>query len=82
MPKRKTAITVDPAKADRASILLGTTNFSEVVDRALDMLIREEQGRQDMEAYARIPQEAGLADAGARPVLDDTDWEEVCKDVL
>lgn len=82
MPKRKTAITVDPVKADRASALLGTTNFSETVDRALDVLIRQEQGRRDVEAYARIPEEPGLAAAGARPVLDDTDWEEIYKDVL
>lgn len=82
MTKRKATITVDPDKADEANRLTGSDNFSATVDKALDLLIRQERGQRDLEAYQRIPQEAGLARAGARPVLDDTDWEDIYKDVL
>jgi Arc/MetJ family transcription regulator len=79
MTKRKTAITVDPDKAEAATRLLGTTNFSEIVDRALTVLIREEQGRRDLEAYERQPltaEERALCALGSAPALDDdVDWE-------
>lgn len=82
MTKRKATITVDPDKAEEANRLTGSANFSLTVDRALDALIRQERTRRDVEAYARIPQEEGLAAARARPALDDTNWEELYGDVL
>jgi hypothetical protein len=85
MTKRKTSITVDPVKADRAAALIGSVNFSETVDRALDALIRQERNRLDLEAYTRSPEtddERALAAASLTGVDDDADWEALYKDVL
>jgi hypothetical protein len=78
MTKRKATITVDPEKAAEANRLLGSSNFSLTVERALDLLIRHEQGRRDLEAYERQPlttDEAGPAhDRLVGDPTDDTDW--------
>jgi hypothetical protein len=79
MTKRRATITVDPDKVDEANRLTGSDNFSQTVDKALDALIRQERLRQDVEAYARIPQERGLGrDSLLVPadLDDDTDWTE------
>jgi Arc/MetJ family transcription regulator len=85
MTKRKTSITVDPAKAARAGQLLGTANFSETVDRALDALIRQERRRLDLEAYTATPEtpdERALVRSTWSGVEDDTDWAELYGDLL
>jgi Arc/MetJ family transcription regulator len=85
MTKRKTSITVDPEKAARAERLLGTANFSETVDRALDALIRQERRRLDLEAYAATPEtpdERALMGTTLSGVDDDTDWSELYGDLL
>jgi hypothetical protein len=85
MTKRKTSITVDPAKAERAGELIGSANFSETVDRALDALIRQERHRRDLEAYAITPEtaeERALVRSALSGVDDDTDWATLYGDLL
>ena len=63
---------MDPAKVARARGLLGARATSEVIDIALDRLIRAERLRADVAAYRRSPP----AQVGDRAgVGDDTDWE-------
>ena len=83
--KRKTSITVDQAKAARAGELIGSANFSETVDRALDALIRQERNRLDVEAYALTPEttdERALVPTTLSGVDDDTDWAALYADLL
>ena len=78
MAKEKVTITLDRAKAAVARGLVGAGSTSEVVDIALDYLVRAEQIRRDVAAYTRIPPTtveralAGIADSTA--LHDDTDW--------
>lgn len=84
MAKDKATITLDRAKADAARALLGVGSTSEVIDLALDHLIRAERLRADIAAYRQVPPTraeldlALLADAGG--VADDTDWEALYAD--
>ena len=77
--KEKVTITLDRAKADRARALVGARSTSEVVDIALDRLVRAENLRRDVEAYRRVPQteedEAWASIAETSSLADDTDWE-------
>lgn len=79
MAKEKATITLDRAKAAEARSLTGATSTSQVVDLALDRLIRAERLHNDIEAYRTVPPtgaelEVGrLAATGA--LADDTDWE-------
>ena len=72
-------ITLDRAKADEARALTGGTSTSEVVDLALDRLIRAERLRRDIAAYRDHPPSSSddvlalLADGSS--LADDTDWE-------
>ena len=79
MAKEKVTITLDRAKADRARALVGARSTSEVVDIALDRLVRAENLRRDVEAYRRVPQteedEAWASIAETSSLADDTDWE-------
>jgi hypothetical protein len=79
MAKEKVTITLDRAKAAQARALAGSTSTSEVIDLALERLIRAEQLRADIAAYRRMPPtdaEDVLADIGdASGLSDDTDWE-------
>lgn len=85
MTKRKATITVDPEKAAEANRLVGSTNFSATVEKALDLLIRQEHGRRDAEAYERQPptaEELAFVGTDSEAVLDDdTDWETLYRDV-
>ena len=78
MAKEKITITLDRAKAEQARSLLSVGSTSEVIDLALDRLIRAERLRRDIAAYRGIPptdDELELA-LLAPPTLDDeTDWE-------
>lgn len=85
MTKHKATITVDEDKAQQACDLAGTTNFSRAVDLALEVFIRQEQGRRDAEAYERIPltlDETGPPRPAVGDPSDGTDWEEIYRDVL
>ena len=84
MGRDKATITLDRAKAAEARALLGVGSTSEVIDLALDRLIRDERLRADVAAYRRLPPTqaenalAGLADGSG--VADDTDWEALYPD--
>jgi len=55
MAREKATITLDRAKAAAARALLGVESTSEVIDMALDRLIRAERIRADIASYQRIP---------------------------
>ena len=78
MVKEKVTITLDRSKAESARSLVGAGSTSEVVDNALDRLIRTERLRRDLAASRRMPPtgaEAELALLDAADVDDSTDWE-------
>jgi hypothetical protein len=64
--------------------LVGATSTSEVVDIALERLVRTERQRRDVEAYRRVPQtaaERALTDQADTVGLDDeVDWEALYAD--
>lgn len=84
MAKQKVTITLDRAKADEARSLVGSASTSEVIDVALDRLIRAERLRNDITAYRDLPPSdmdvvlALLADSSG--LADDTDWEALYDD--
>ena len=51
----KATITLDRAKVARAGALIGGGTMSGVIDIALDRVIRAEELRRDIAAYARQP---------------------------
>jgi len=81
MAKEKVTITLDRSKADSARSLLHAGSTSEVIDLALDRIIRAERLRQDIAAYRRVPPTIAEADlallAESTALQDDTDWEEL-----
>lgn len=84
MARQKVTITLDRAKATTAIALVGAASTSEVIDVALDRLIRAERLRRDMAAYREQPPSdadfalALMADGAG--VADDTDWEALYDD--
>jgi hypothetical protein len=86
MAKEKATITLDRAKAAAARALLGVESTSQVIDMALDQLIRAERIRADIAAYQRVPPTqdeialASLDDTGS--IADDTDWAALYTDDL
>ena len=82
MARQKVTVTLDRDKVEEARILIGGRSMSEVLDVALDRLIRTERLRSDVEASTRHPQdqtEPGLADLAVTFDLDD---DEVDYDAL
>jgi hypothetical protein len=78
MGREKVTITLDRSKAESARALVGATSTSDVIDLALDRLIRTERLRRDVAAYRRLPPtgaEAKLALLDAVDLDDPTDWE-------
>jgi hypothetical protein len=79
MAKEKATITLDRSKAAAARAILGLNSTSEVIDVALDQLIRTARLRADVAAYLRMPptpDEVELQSVGdASGLGDDTDWE-------
>jgi hypothetical protein len=79
MGKEKVTITLDRTKASQARSLVGARSTSEVIDVALDRLIRAERLQADIAAYQRVPPtdaEVQLAGVGDLSGLGDvTDWE-------
>jgi hypothetical protein len=57
MAREKVTVTLDRAKVDQARLMIGGSSMSEVIDTALDRLIRTERLRRDIRAYQRQPQE-------------------------
>lgn len=77
MARQKATITLDRSKAMAAMRLLEVHTMSEVIDLALDRLIRAERLRRDISAYGRTPptdMDVALADL---PVTFDLDDDEV-----
>lgn len=78
MGKEKVTITLDRSKADHARSLVDAASTSEVVDVALDHLIRTQRLRRDLAAYRRAPAGADTelpSPAEMTSLDDDTDWE-------
>lgn len=84
MAKEKATITLDRRKAAAAQALLGAGSTSEVIDVALDRLIRVERLRADVEAYRQMlptDEEVALASHGDTTGLgDQTDWDALYPD--
>lgn len=55
MARRKATVTLDREKVERARVLTGSKSMSDVIDVALDRLIRTERLRRDVEAYSKQP---------------------------
>ena len=76
MARNKATITLDRKKVARAAALVGSESMSDVIDIALDRLIRSEELRRDVAAYARQPigeEELALAELPVAFDLDDAD---------
>jgi len=84
MAKEKATITIDRAKAALARQVSGARTTSEVVDLALDQLIRAERLRADVAAYKGVPPTATELDlalmADTSGLADDTDWDQLYAD--
>jgi hypothetical protein len=79
MAREKATITVDRTKVETVRAFTGARSTSQAIDLALSELIRAEQLRRDVEAYAKVPPtEDDIALALTRPdwddLADDTDW--------
>ena len=79
MGKEKVTISLDRSKADDARSLVEAHSTSEVIDIALDHLIRTERLRRDIAAYRRVPPTDAemqiVMSADMTALHDDTDWE-------
>jgi hypothetical protein len=76
MARQKATITLDRTKARDAMALVEAHTMSEVIDLALERLIRAERLRRDVAAYGSAPPadlEAALADMPVAFDLDDAD---------
>jgi hypothetical protein len=76
MAREKATVTIDRDKLERAKALIQVRTMSETIDVALDRLIRGEQLRRDVAAYAREPltaDELELADVPLDLNLEDDD---------
>jgi hypothetical protein len=76
MARDKATITLDRDKVARAASLVGGRSMSDVVDIALERLIRAEELRRDVAAYARQPlsdEELAIADLPVEFDLADED---------
>lgn len=85
MAKDKVTITLDRSKAADARALIGAASTSEVIDIALERLIRAERKANDVAAYRRTPPTRAEADlaltADVGGLADDTDWEALYSDL-
>jgi len=78
MARDKVTITLDRTKAATALSLVQAASTSEVIDVALDHLIRRERLSKDIAAYRQLPlteAEMRIADLETADLDDDTDWE-------
>lgn len=57
MPRVRISTTVDGARLDRARALLGTSD-SDLVDRALTLLVEAAEAERETEILARLPYES------------------------
>ncbi len=83
MARDKVTITLDRSKAEVATSLVAAASTSDVIDLALDRLIRTERLRRDVAAYREVPAteaEMALSDLAGANLDDDTDWEALYAD--
>lgn len=76
MAREKATVTLDRRKARAAKALIRAASISETLDIALDRLIRSEQLRRDVAAYAREPpgpDELAVTDLAVELDLGDDD---------
>jgi hypothetical protein len=76
MARSKATITLDRDKAAKAASLIGSPSISDVIDVALERLIRAEQLRHDLTAYRQQPlteKELAIADLSVEFDLADAD---------
>jgi hypothetical protein len=77
LAKSKLSVTLDPNAIDRARALVTVSSVSELLDVALQQLIRSEEERQHVAGYVRSPvgnEFVELADVRRDPIADDVDW--------
>lgn len=82
MAREKATVTLDRGKVEEARLLIGGQSMSEVIDVALDRLIRTERLRRDVEAYTRHPQDPAALGVADLAVTFDLDDDEVDYDAL
>lgn len=76
MAREKVTVTLERQKVEEARALVHGRTMSDVIDLALDRLIRAERLRRDVAAYSRQPpddDEPAMADLPAGLDLDDAD---------
>jgi hypothetical protein len=75
--KSKLSVTLDPKTVERARALVHVSSVSELLDVALDRLIRTEEERQRVAGYVRVPVEDDFVSFAQSPrdaIVDDVDW--------
>ena len=82
MARQKATVTLDREKVEEARVLIGGQSMSEVIDVALDRLIRTERLRRDVDAYTRHSQDSAERDLADMAVTFDLDDDEVDYDAL
>lgn len=82
MVRSKATVTIDREKVQDAMTLTSARSMSEVIDLALDRLIRNEQLRSDLEAYRRQPAQDDEIALGMLPVRLDLDDDDVDYEAL
>jgi len=82
MVRGKATITLDRAKVARAGALMGGGTISGVIDLALDRVIRAEELRRDVAAYARLPVDEHDLAVADLPVEFDLDDDEIDYDAI
>ena len=82
MAREKATVTIDREKLERARELIQVRTLSETIDVALDRLIRGEQLRRDVAAYAREPATADELELAAMPLELDLDDDDVDYEAL
>ena len=75
-------MTIDREKLERAKALIRVRTMSETIDVALDRLIRGEQLRRDVAAYAREPLTSDELKLGHVPLDLDLDDDDVDYEAL
>lgn len=77
MAKSKLSVTLDPHRLERAQALVSVASVSELLDVALDRLIRTEEERQHVAGYILQPVGNDLMDLAQTTrdaIVDDVDW--------
>ncbi len=82
MAREKATVTLDRGKVEEARALIGGKSMSDVIDTALDRLIRTERLRSDVAAYQRHSQSQAERAVADLPVSLDLDDDEVDYDAL